>query len=88
MNMAAAFQGVPPCTPYFPHPVSNPRQLALEVLSAVCPTAEEWDYCGKADFWAWSPKHSTALLKLSPTASRPSAFWQPSFAGGIPVFAD
>ena len=37
-----SISGVPPCT-YFPHPVSNPRQLALEVLSAVCPTAEEWE---------------------------------------------
>ena len=26
-----SISGVPPCT-YFPHPVSNPRQLALEVL--------------------------------------------------------
>ena len=35
--------GAPPCT-YFPFPVPDPEQMTLEVLSALCPTAEEWEF--------------------------------------------
>ena len=75
-----SISGVPPCT-YFPHPVSTPGNWRWRYSPPSVPRLRSGSYCGKADFWAWSPKHSTALLKLSPTASRPSAFWQPSFAG-------
>ena len=38
-----AIAGAPPCT-YFPFPVPDPEQMTLEVLSALCPTAEEWEF--------------------------------------------
>ena len=37
-----AITGVPSCT-YFPFPVSDPERMALDVLAAACPTAEEWE---------------------------------------------
>jgi len=37
-----SISGAPPCA-YFPHPVSDPDRMTLDLLLDLCPTAEEWE---------------------------------------------